>query len=183
MVTCAVRPPSLAASVFKPRMSIYPSTEPQRESRAIGRYIAEKYADQGTPLIPTGNLKEKGKFECAMSIEAAQFMPCELLMYEAVFKPNRGVQANPDEVARLTAALAEKLDAYEQLLAKSAFLAGDKISLADLFHLPYATLATDAIKIDLFTNAEARPNVARWYKAITERESWVKANAGVVSSA
>ncbi|KAF7313001.1 Glutathione S-transferase [Mycena kentingensis (nom. inval.)] len=154
------------------------------ESRAIGRYLAEKYADQGTPLIPTGgDLKEKGKFECAMSIEATQFLPAELLAHEAVFKPFRGGQANPDEVARLTAALTEKLDAYEQLLAKSAFLAGDKITLADIFHLPYATLATNMIKLDLFTNAEARPNVARWYKAITERDSWVKVSAGVASSA
>lgn len=45
------------------------------ESRAICRYLAEKYADQGTPnLIPT-ELKAKALFEQAASIEYANFNP------------------------------------------------------------------------------------------------------------
>lgn len=44
------------------------------ESRAICRYLAEKYAGQGTPLIPTG-LKETAVFEQAASIELASFLP------------------------------------------------------------------------------------------------------------
>lgn len=43
------------------------------ESRAIGRYIAEKYAGQGTPrLIPT-ELGAKAIFEQAASSEVANF--------------------------------------------------------------------------------------------------------------
>ncbi|KAJ6626736.1 glutathione S-transferase, partial [Mycena sp. CBHHK59/15] len=44
------------------------------ETRAICRYLSEKYADQGTPLIPT-SLKEKVLFEQATSIEFANFHP------------------------------------------------------------------------------------------------------------
>lgn len=42
------------------------------ESRAIGRYIAEKYANQGAPLIP-GTLKGRALFEQAASIELTNF--------------------------------------------------------------------------------------------------------------
>lgn len=47
------------------------------ESRAICRYLAEKYADQGTPLLPEG-LKERGMVEQAASIEFANFLPAIL---------------------------------------------------------------------------------------------------------
>lgn len=57
------------------------------ESRAIGRYIAEKYANQGTPLIPK-DLKAKGLFEQAASVEQANFDPfASKIVMEKVFKP------------------------------------------------------------------------------------------------
>ena len=64
-------------------------TTTSSESRAIARYIALKYAKQGTPnLIPSGeNLQEMALFETAMCIEATQFIAAELLTAEAVFKP------------------------------------------------------------------------------------------------
>ena len=64
-------------------------TTTSSESRAIARYIALKYAKQGTPnLIPSGeNLQETALFERAMSIEATQFTAAESLTMEALFKP------------------------------------------------------------------------------------------------
>jgi glutathione S-transferase len=58
------------------------------ESRAIGRYITEKYADQGTQgLIPT-DLKAKARFEQAASTEQANFDPyASKIVGEKVFKP------------------------------------------------------------------------------------------------
>jgi glutathione S-transferase len=44
------------------------------ESRAICRYLAEKYADKGTALVPM-HLKEKALFEQAASFEFANFHP------------------------------------------------------------------------------------------------------------
>ena len=57
------------------------------ESRAIGRYIAEKYAGQGTPLIPA-ELKAKAIFEQAASVEKDNFDAlASKAVYEKVFKP------------------------------------------------------------------------------------------------
>jgi glutathione S-transferase len=42
------------------------------ESRAICRYLAEKYADQGTPLLLKG-FKERTLDEQAASVELADF--------------------------------------------------------------------------------------------------------------
>ncbi|KAJ7443183.1 glutathione S-transferase [Mycena galericulata] len=138
------------------------------ESRAIGRYIVKKYANQGTSgLIPGGDLKENGYFEQAMSIEATQFLPAEQLVYEALIKPS------PSQ-------LAEKMDAYEQILSKSKYLAGDHITLGDLYHLPYAHAVTNVLKSDVMTS---RPNVARWFKDISSRPSWLAVKDGVNSTA
>lgn len=50
------------------------------------RYIAAKYADQGTPLVPT-DLKKNALFEQAASTEQANFDPFALgLANEKIFK-------------------------------------------------------------------------------------------------
>ena len=59
------------------------------ESRAIGRYIASKYRNQGTPLIPDpADLKATALFEQAASIEQSAFDPyASGIASEKVFKP------------------------------------------------------------------------------------------------
>jgi glutathione S-transferase len=59
------------------------------ESRAICRYLALKYADQGTPLIPpTTDIKATAIFEQAASVEQANFDAIAgKLVVEKVFKP------------------------------------------------------------------------------------------------
>lgn len=57
------------------------------ESRAICQYIATKYADQGTRLIPN-ELQAKALFYQASSVETANFDPCaHKAVLEMVFKP------------------------------------------------------------------------------------------------
>lgn len=57
------------------------------ESRAICRYLAEKYAGQGTALIPT-ELKAKAFFEQAAAVEFAHFEPLAHEVYvEGIAKP------------------------------------------------------------------------------------------------
>jgi len=55
------------------------------ESRAIARYVARKYASQGTPLIPT-ELKAEALFEQAASIETSYFKHASAAVAEGVFK-------------------------------------------------------------------------------------------------
>ena len=56
----------------------------------------------------------------------------------------------------------EKLDAklgvYDTILSKQKYLAGDEITLADLFHLPYGSRLYNINQGDLL---EKRPNVKR----------------------
>ncbi|KAF5342695.1 hypothetical protein D9611_002058 [Ephemerocybe angulata] len=149
------------------------------ESRAICRYIAEKYADQGTPLFPT-DLKAKGLFEQAASIEQSNFdVYASKAAYEAVFKPNLGLVTDKSVVDSLIKQLEQKLDVYEQILSKQKYLAGDELTLADLFHLPYGALLPA-----VGSNAiQERPNVARWFNSLTERPSWKAVKDGIVVTA
>ncbi|KAF8074668.1 glutathione S-transferase [Lyophyllum atratum] len=149
------------------------------ESRAICRYIATKYADQGTKLIPT-NFKERAIFEQAASIEQNNFDPyAGAAISEKLIKPYFGQDpaeaVYEDNLKKLDA----KLDAYDVILSKQKYLAGDELTLADLFHLPYGTKLGD-IGSNIM---ETKPNVARWFKDISSRPSWVSANAGVKSTA
>ena len=62
------------------------------EARAITRYIATKYAAQGTKLLPDPStpegLKALAKFEQAASIEQSHFDPPAFgAIFEHVFKP------------------------------------------------------------------------------------------------
>ena len=148
------------------------------ESRAIGRYIASKHAGQGTPLIPTGE-KALAKFEEALSIETSNFDAYAYrAVAEGVFKEmfHRGTP-DPAVVKGFMDVLSNKLDAYEKILSKQKYLAGDLITLADLNHLPYGSMLP-LLKSDTLDNP-ARPHVARWWKELQERPSWQAVKDGV----
>ncbi|KAH8109081.1 glutathione S-transferase [Phellopilus nigrolimitatus] len=149
------------------------------ESRAIARYVILKYGpDSG--LIPKG-LREQALFEQAASIEGNNFYPFAYgISTEKVFKPMRGVQGDDARAAELTKALEEKLKAYEVILGKQKYLAGNEFTLADLLHLPYGTLITETIG---FGGLKATPNVARWWADISSRESWKSTSKEVAAFA
>lgn len=139
------------------------------ESRAISRYIATKYASQGTPgLIPT-ELQAVAIFEQAASIEVNDFEPyAGGICLEKIFKPKRGVKTDEARAAELAATLESKLEGYERILSKQKYLAGDNVTLADLFHLPYG----NSITVLGYGHLSKTPNVARWWKDISSRASW-----------
>jgi glutathione S-transferase len=93
------------------------------ESRAIGRYLATQ--GSGPELIPT-DPKARAKFEEAASVEYAQFEPIAgVILKERVFKQYRGLTGNEALVQDLIPQLELKLDAYEVILGKQKYLAGD----------------------------------------------------------
>ncbi|KZT66181.1 glutathione S-transferase [Daedalea quercina L-15889] len=150
------------------------------ESRAIARYLVAKYASpQKKSLMPTPADPERfALFEQAASIELGSFdVYMNALSWEVIFKRYSGILTDEAIVADLLKTLNSKLDAYEVLLSKHRYLAGDEVTLAELFHLPFGnTLGT--MGYDLLTNS-SRPNVSRWWKDISSRPSWqaVKENA------
>ncbi|KAL0947927.1 hypothetical protein HGRIS_010558 [Hohenbuehelia grisea] len=140
------------------------------ESRAICKYIALKYRGQGTELLPpSGDLKAVALFEQAASVEAFNFDPAvSEIVAEKVFKPMRGAQTDDARVEVLKETIKAKLQGYEKILSKQKYVAGDTLTLVDLFHLPYGSmLENTGVKID-----QEIPNVARWWKDISSREAW-----------
>ncbi|KAJ7067551.1 thioredoxin-like protein [Mycena amicta] len=145
------------------------------ESRAICRYIAEKYPDQGTKLIPT-EAKAKAIFEQGASIELTDFDP---LAYSAaaemLLKPHQGLTPNKDDFDGYIAKLSAKLDAYEVILGKQSFIGGDEYTLADLFHFPLSQMLA-AAGSDIMS--KKGPNVTRWFTEISTRPAWAALQAG-----
>ncbi|KAF5342020.1 hypothetical protein D9611_002057 [Ephemerocybe angulata] len=140
------------------------------ESRAIARYIAEKYPDQGTPLIPK-DLRARGLFEQALSIELNDFDAyISPPVHEVIFKPFLGLTPDREAFDQMVIQLEAKLDVYEKILSKQKYLAGDELTLADLFHLPYGVLLGPAGSNALDT--PKRPNLSRWFKELVARPSW-----------
>ncbi|KAJ7776162.1 glutathione S-transferase-like protein [Mycena metata] len=140
------------------------------ESRAIGRYIVAKYG-AGSTLVPDPkDIIATAKFEQAVSIENNNFDPTAgQLNLELVLKPARGLPTDGERVTALRATMDNKLDAYEKILGQHKYLAGDTVTLADLFHLPWFAGLVEKTKLDLL---ESRPNVARWYNEISARPAW-----------
>ncbi|KAJ7096857.1 glutathione transferase [Mycena epipterygia] len=145
------------------------------ESRAICRYLAEKYAGQGMPLVPTG-LKEKALFEQAASVEFATFFPAVLkVVMESIVRQMHGLPVDEAALTQAVSELSAKLDAYEVIFGKQPFLGGDDFTLADLFHLYCAPLLAGA-GIDVMVST-ARPNVTRWWNDLISRPTWVQLKA------
>ncbi|KAJ7156505.1 glutathione S-transferase-like protein [Mycena crocata] len=142
------------------------------ESRAICRYLVAKYGSKtDSKLVPDPkDIAATAKFEQAVSIENNQFDPsAERLALELVVKPMRGGVTDKDLAASLHSTLNTKLDAYEEILGKQRYLAGDMVTIADLFHLPWAYTLIEIAKLDLIAK---RPNVARWYEELNSRPAW-----------
>ncbi|KAJ7191871.1 thioredoxin-like protein [Mycena pura] len=112
------------------------------ESRAICRYIAEKYyPHQGTRLVPSG-LEAKALFEQAASVEFANFYPAMMkVAMEALGKQRRGL---PVDQAVLDADLVEFSATFDAILSKQKYVAGNDLTLVDLFHL--SGLSTASIR-------------------------------------
>ncbi|KZP17632.1 glutathione S-transferase-like protein [Athelia psychrophila] len=146
------------------------------ESRAIGRYLAAKYPSKGPALLPT-EPAANALFEQAASVEQSNFDPSASgIVAEKIFKKFfHGLDADEAKVAELIKTLGGKLDAYETILSKQKYVAGNEITLADLFHLPYASMV-QGVNPEVFSS---RPHVSKWLEGLQARPSWVAVKDGV----
>lgn len=80
-------------------------------------------------------------------------------------------------VAREAKTLDIALGTYEKILSKQAYLAGDEITLADLFHLSLGKLIKELGFPELFYKY---PHVAAWMDELSDRKSWVKVNPDLI---
>ncbi|PIL35005.1 hypothetical protein GSI_02792 [Ganoderma sinense ZZ0214-1] len=145
------------------------------ETRAICRYLAVKYGGIGTLLPPQSDVEATARFEQAASVELNNFeAPVSQLAWEVWYKPMRGLKTIPEEAQAYKTKLEGRMDAYDAMLSKTKFLAGDDLTMADLFHLPYESFLKEQ-GFDFVSGESTRwPNVARWWKEIASRPSWKK---------
>jgi len=150
------------------------------ESRAISRYIATKYGEQGNKLIPAG-LKEWALYEQAASNELSNFDPfVSGVAYEKLWKVYGGGQTDEALVKKHIDTLNIKLDAYEKILSKQKYLGGNELTLADLYHLPYGS---KLYTVGYGSLIDSRPHVKKWWDEITSRPSWQAVKDGIKSTA
>ncbi|KAF9621752.1 hypothetical protein IFM89_027606 [Coptis chinensis] len=143
------------------------------ESRAICRYVSEKYVNQGTKGLFGNNPLTKASIDQWLEAEGQNFQPPSInLLFQLSWLPRMKLEQNQEAIKENEEKLVKVLDVYEKRLGESRFLAGDEFTLADLSHLPntqYLLSWTD--RGELITS---RKNVERWWGEISGRDSWKK---------
>ncbi|XP_008780593.2 glutathione S-transferase F10-like [Phoenix dactylifera] len=142
------------------------------DSRDACRHISEKYPDMGNKTLFGTGVLERATIEQWLQAEARMFdPPSSTLVFHLAFATPLGLHPDQSLIERNEKKLADVLDIYESRLGEDEYLAGDEFTLADLSHLPnahYLVTKTERGR-KLFTS---RKNVARWWKAISDRPSW-----------
>ena len=134
------------------------------ESRAICRYVSAKANDA---LIPA-SARDRALMDQWSSAEQSNVSPHAMkFIYHYVFK-------RPQEQAVLDAAQAALELAFAALskpLATQPFLVGDKLTIADIGHMPYLELLPTT---PVQTSLDKFPHVVAWSSRLRERDTWRK---------
>ncbi|KAM0942315.1 putative glutathione transferase [Dioscorea sansibarensis] len=144
------------------------------ESRAICRYILDKYPEKGNKfLLGKGDLLGRSSIDQWLEAEAQSFNPpSSVLVFQLAFAPRMKLKQDENAIRQNEEKLGKVLDVYERRLGETRFLAGDEFSFADLTHLPNCHCIVNATdRGGLLTERE---NVGRWWKEISSRPSWMK---------
>ena len=140
------------------------------ESRAIIRYLDETLP--GVSLTPK-DAKGRARMEQWMSIEHSYLTPVAMkIVYQKLFGPMRGVEADEAIVEQARAELSKVLDIANKELTQHEFLAGDTFTLADISWLPYIEYLWPSGSGDLVTS---RSGFGGWWSRVSQRPSWLKA--------
>ncbi len=145
------------------------------ESRAIARYVAEKFEGKGTALFGK-TAKEKALVNQWLEVEGQNYNPIvHTIVFHLVFGPMVGLQPVEAVVKEQLGKLEKLLDIYEAHLSENKYLAGEFFSMADLSHIPFTSyLINEAKKGDAVTS---RKHVNAWWETISSRPSWKKVTA------
>ncbi|WP_437979594.1 glutathione S-transferase family protein [Sorangium sp. So ce117] len=142
------------------------------ESRAIMRYLDHKLP--GASLTPT-ELRARALMDQWLSVEQSYFAtPAVKIVFQRVFLPMQGKPGDEAIVDASKAEVSKALDVVEKALAGHEYLAGSSYSLADISWMPYLQCLVVSKLGELITD---RPNVAAWWKRISERPAWVKVSS------
>ncbi|XP_077246986.1 glutathione S-transferase F12-like [Tasmannia lanceolata] len=142
------------------------------ESRAIIRYYAAKYPNQGTNLLGI-TLEDRALVDQWLEVEAHNFNE---LVYTIVLQllvlPRMGEGGDMHLVRCCEQKLGNVFDVYEQRLGETKYLAGDFFTLADLSHLPAISFLTTEAGMGHLVRE--RENMNAWWEDISNRPAWKK---------
>ncbi|RBR16339.1 hypothetical protein FVER53590_05934 [Fusarium verticillioides] len=151
------------------------------ESRAIARYLADRYGGLDNKLIPDGEVA-KAKFEEAASIELTSFDAiANPLAFEAYFK-SQFMNQEPKElvVKDLKVKLKRVLRLLDQKLSTQPFMAGETVTLVDFFYVPYMHYLQDGVWPTIL---DAHANLLTWWSQmkgrVSYRQIYVDGNNGI----
>ncbi len=134
------------------------------ESRAICRYLDEK---AGGKLVPS-DIEARAVMEEWISIETSNFTPHAM---KFIFHHTFGRAQEPAVLEAAGKGLESALGVMEARLAKVPYLAGDKLTLADVCFMPCVEYAMGTPVKETFAKF---PHVTAWWKKISERPTWQK---------
>ncbi|CAE6440722.1 unnamed protein product [Rhizoctonia solani] len=139
------------------------------ESRAICRYLIAKYAPESELLPNPSDVKKYGLFEQAASIEYSSFDRWGAsITIGRVIAPMAGWPIDEEEVKKAINTLTSNMEAYERILSKQKYLAGNAFTFADLSHLPFGQIINHFYP-EIFSS---QPHVKLWWDTISSRDSW-----------
>ncbi|KAL6564518.1 GST superfamily [Orobanche minor] len=143
------------------------------ESRAIIRYYASKYANEGCINLLGNTLEERALVDQWLEVEVNNY---NSLVYPMVLQllifPRMGLVGDMELVGNCKGKLEKVLDVYEERLSRSKYLAGDKFTLADLSHLSNTRFLMEEGAMENII--KDRKNVYSWWIDISSRPSWKK---------
>jgi len=142
------------------------------ESRAIIRYLDETLPGAAlTPKDPKG----RALMEQWISIETSNFTPNAMaIIMQLIFAPMGGAQPDMAKVEAGRIKLAACAQVMEKQLARGPHILGEAFTLADICFMPYVEYLVQTSEKDVLLG---QPNIAAWWKRVSERPSWKKATA------
>ncbi|RZC52501.1 hypothetical protein C5167_020922 [Papaver somniferum] len=147
------------------------------ESRAITRYVSEKYEKTGIDLLRRDSIKEAALVNQWVEIESQHYNPVILpIIYEIFVSPITGQSPDKTVIDANVEKLGKVLDIYEDRLSNNKYLAGDFYSLADLHHLSYTYYM---MKTEWASLINTRPHVKAWWEDISSRPAFIKVAEGM----
>lgn len=134
------------------------------ESRAMCRYVNDKASGK---LMPN-DAKGRALAEQWISIETSEFSSHAMkFIYEHAFKRPQ----TPETLEAAGKALTTTLEVMDKQLAKTPYLAGNDLTLADIVFMPYIDYIMATPAKELITK---HPHVTAWWNKISERPTWKK---------
>jgi glutathione S-transferase len=143
------------------------------ESRAICRYLVDKYAENSDIKLVPSDIKERAIFEQWVSLESTTYTP-ELSVIVTDFYGARfyGKPRDQEACKKAVANLLRDGHVLNKQLEGKTWIVNDNFSLVDIFLLPFLMPIVNEPEIkEWFAKY---PNIGAWYEHATARPAWQK---------